>query len=88
MEKTQKLGEPRRVEVEINGDIYRLRTDDPEGLAKIVQMVDTTMRSISQNMHTFAGNRIAVLAAMKIAEKYLQLKKDYDELLELLEEHK
>ncbi len=88
MEKTQKLGEPRRVEVEINGDIYRLRTDDPEGLAQIVQMVDSTMRSISQNMHTFAGNRIAVLAAMTIAEKYLQLKKDYDELLELLEEHK
>ncbi len=88
MEKTQKLGEPRRVEVEINGDIYRLRTDDPEGLAKIVEMVDATMRSISQNMNTFAGNRIAVLAAMKIAEKYLQLKKDYDELLELLEEHK
>ena len=56
MEKTQKLGEPRRVEVEINGDIYRLRTDDPEGLAQIVQMVDSTMRSISQNMHTFAGN--------------------------------
>ncbi|MBQ7198193.1 MAG: cell division protein ZapA [Selenomonadaceae bacterium] len=88
MDKTQKLGEPRRVEVEINGEIYRLKTDDPEGLAKIVQMVDSTMRSIAQNTHTFAGNRIAVLSALKIAESYLQLKKDYDELLELLNENK
>ena len=88
MEKTQKLGEPRRVEVEINGDIYRLKTDDPEGLAKIVQMVDSTMRSIAQNTHTFAGNRLAVLTALKFAENFLQLKKDSDELLELLNENK
>ena len=85
---TKKLGEPQRVEVEINGDIYRLKTDDPEGLAKIVQIVDSTMKSIAQNTRTFAGNRIAVLSALKIAEDYLQLKKDYDELLALLEENK
>ncbi|MBQ7630444.1 MAG: cell division protein ZapA, partial [Selenomonadaceae bacterium] len=51
-------------------------------------MVDSTMRSIAQNTHTFAGNRLAVLTALKIAENYLQLKKDYDELLELLNENK
>ena len=88
MEEKKTLGAPRRVEVEINGDIYRLKTDDPDGLAKIVQMVDSTMRSIAQNTHTFAGNRIAVLAALKIAENYLQLKKEYDEILELLNENK
>ena len=88
METTKKLGEPQRVEVEINGEIFRLKTDDPEGLAKIVQIVDSTMKNIAQNTRTFSGNRIAVLTAMKIAEDYLQLKKDYDELLSLLEESK
>ena len=81
-------GEMRRVEVEIFGEVYRLRTEDPDGLAKLVRMVDSTMKSISQSTRTFAGSRIAVLAALKIAEDYQQLKKDYDELLQLLDENK
>ena len=84
----QKIGGAERVEVEIFGEIYRLRTDDKEGLKKIVQMVDSTMKSIAQNARTFAGSRIAVLTALKLAEDYYQLKKDYDELLELLDENK
>jgi len=88
LDNTKKIGEPQRVEVEINGEIFRLKTDDPEGLAKIVQIVDSTMKNIAQNTRTFAGSRIAVLTALKIAEDYLQLKKDYDELLALLEEAK
>ncbi len=77
-----------RVEVEIFGEIYRLRTDDREGLKKIVKMVDSTMKTVAQNTKSFAGSRIAVLAALKLAEDYYQLKKDYDELLELLDENK
>ena len=84
----KKAGEPQRVEVEIFGEIYRLKTDDPQSLAKLAQMVDSTMKSISQNTRTFAGSRIAVLSALKIAEDYMQLKKDYEELLALLDEHK
>ena len=81
-------GEMKRVEVEIFGEVYRLRTEDPNVLAKLVHMVDSTMKTISQNTRTFAGSRIAVLAALKIAEDYVQLKKDYDELLHLLDENK
>ena len=77
-----------RVEVEIFGEIYRLRTDDKAGLKEIVNMVDSTMKSIAQNTRTIAGSRIGVLAALKLAEDYYQLKKDYDELLELLDENK
>ena len=81
-------GEMRRVEVEIFGEVYRLKTEDPNGLAKLVRIVDSTMKSIAQNTRTFAGSRIAVLAALKIAEDYVQLKKDYDELIQLLDENK
>ena len=84
----KKTGGTQRVEVEIFGEIYRLKTDDPQSLAKLVQMVDSTMKSISQNTRTFAGSRIAVLSALKIAEDYMQLKKDYEELVELLDEHR
>lgn len=88
LNEVKKAGEPQRVEIEIFGEIYRLKTDDPQSLAKLAQMVDSTMKSISQNTRSFAGSRIAVLAALKIAEDYMQLKKDYEELLALLDEHK
>lgn len=88
MPEEKKAGEMKRVTVEIFGDVYHLKTDDPEGLEKIVQMVNFHMKSVSQNMRTFAGSRIAVMAALKIAEDYMQLKKDYDALLALLNETK
>ena len=46
------------------------------------------MKEIQKNTRSFAGSRVAVLAALKIAEELFQLKKDYDELLELLDENK
>ena len=51
-------------------------------------MCFSARKSIAQNTQTFAGSRIAVLAALKIAEDYIQLKKDYDELIQLLDENK
>ncbi len=77
-----------RVEVEIFGEIYRLRTDDKEGLKEIVKTVDTTMKELAKSTRSFAGSRIAVLAALKIAQDAYQLRKDYNELLELLDENK
>lgn len=88
MPEIKKVVEMQRVKVEIFGDTYTLRTDDPEGLEKIVEMVNFNMKAISQNIHSFSSNRIAVMAALKIAEDYMQLKKDYDELLTLLNENK
>lgn len=88
MREDKKPGGVERIEVDIYGEIYKLKTDDAKSLSKAVQMVDSTMRSISQNTRTFTGSRIAVYAALKIAEDYLQLKKDYDELLALLDENK
>jgi len=83
-----KSAEMKRVEVEIFGEVYRLRTENPDGLAQLVRMVDSTMKAISQSTRTFAGSRIAVLAALKIAEDYMQLKRDYDDLIRLLDENK
>lgn len=88
MPEIKKVAEMQRVKVEIFGDVYTLRTDDPEGLEKIVEMVNFNMKAISQNIQSFSSSRIGVMAALKIAEDYMQLKKDYDELLALLKESK
>ena len=88
MKDDKPAGEMKRVEFEIFGEVYRLRTEDPNGLAQLVNMVDSTMKQISQSTRSFAGSRIAVLAALKIAEDYMQLKRDYDDLLRLLDDNK
>ena len=84
----QKIGGAERVEVEIFGEIYRLRTDDKAGLKEIVNLVDSTMKEIAKTTRSFASGRIAVMAALKLAQDCYQLRKDYNELLELLEENK
>ncbi|MBR0284776.1 MAG: cell division protein ZapA [Selenomonadaceae bacterium] len=77
----------RRMEIDIFGDTYKLRTDnDPEYIKKLAKMVDDHMQGIARKTRTFTGSRIGVLAALELADEYCQLKKDYDELLELLDE--
>ena len=88
MPEIKKIAEMQRVTVEIFGDVYHLKTDDPEALERIVQMVNFNMKAISQTTRSFSSSRIGVMAALKIAEDYMQLKKDYDELLALLNENK
>lgn len=79
--------ESKKVPVEIFGTTYPLRTDgDPDYLRQLAKMVDTHMRSVSQRTRSFSGPRIGVLAALELADEYCKLKKDYDELLALLEE--
>ncbi len=76
-----------KVPVEIFGTTYPLRTDgDPEYLRKLAQMVDSHMKSVAQRTRSFSGPKIGVMAALEIADEYCKLKKDYDELLALLEE--
>ena len=76
-----------RITVEIFGDTYPLKTDgDTEHIKKIAAMVDKRMKGVAQRTRTFSGNRISVLAALEIADEYEKLKRDYDDLLKLLEE--
>ena len=76
-----------KVVVDIFGEQYPLRSsDDVEYVKKLAAMVDANMRLAAKKTNSFSGNKIGVLAAMQIADEYYKLKKDYDELLALLEE--
>ena len=79
----------KKIEVEIFGEIYPLKSDgDSSYVRQIAAEVDRSMREIAQKTHSFSNGRIGVLAALDIADRYFQLKKDYDELLELVEPRK
>ena len=81
----EKASPMERIVVEIYGSNFPL-TDNPEHIMKLAAEVDKKMRQMSRSVKSFDNQKIAALTALQMAEEYYQLKKDYDELLELLNE--
>ncbi|HEX7893757.1 MAG TPA: cell division protein ZapA [Terriglobales bacterium] len=57
---------------------YNLRGTDPDYILKLAEYVDTKMRAVSQQTHTVDTARLAVLAALNIADEYHLLRKKAD----------
>jgi cell division protein ZapA len=66
------------VRVEIYDQTYHLRGSDPEYIARLAEYVDTKMRLISQQASTVDSLRLAVLAALNIADELHILKRKYE----------
>ena len=74
-----------KIVVEIFGETYPLKTDqDPAYLKKLAALVDSEMRMVAQQSTNFSGTRVGALAALKIADEFFQLRKDYDELVAMI----
>ena len=81
--------EKKKVVVEIFGEAYPLKSDEPaDYVRQLAKLVDDNMRDVAKKTRSFSGTKIGVLAALQLADEYYKLKKDYDELLALLEEPK
>ena len=73
-----------KVVVEIFGEKFSLKTDqDSEYLQMLAAIVDKEMRAVSRQVNNLPPVRVGVLAALKLADEYYQLKKDFDEMAEL-----
>ena len=66
------------VRVEIYDQTYHLRGSDPDYIAQLAAYVDTKMRLISQQAATVDSLRVAVLAALNIADELQMLRRKYD----------
>lgn len=66
------------VRVDIFDQGYNLRGSDPEYISKLAQYVDSKMRAVAEQTATIDSMRLAVLAALNIADEYHILKKKYD----------
>src|ERR1700723_1823782 len=75
--KDQILRDPRNssVRVEIFDQAYNLRGSDPDYILKLAEYVDTKMRAVAEATNTIDTVRLAVLAALNIADEYHLLKK-------------
>jgi cell division protein ZapA len=68
------------VRVEIYDQTYQLRGSDPQYINQLADYVDTKMRIVAQQASTVDSLRVAVLAALNIADEYLVLKRKYDSI--------
>ncbi len=66
------------VRVEIYDQTYHLRGSDADYIAELAEYVDTKMRLIAQQVSTVDSLRVAVLAALNIADELHVLKRKYD----------
>ncbi|MBI2682958.1 MAG: cell division protein ZapA [Acidobacteriales bacterium] len=66
------------VRVEIYDQSYNLRGTDPEYIQKLAEYVDSKMRTVAQQTQTVDSLRLAVLAALNIADEFHVLKRKYD----------
>jgi len=57
------------VRVEIFDQTYNLRGPDPQYLVKLAEYVDTKMRAVAAQASTVDSLRVAVLAALNVADE-------------------
>ena len=66
------------VRVEIFDQGYNLRGSDAEYILKLAEYVDSKMRAVAEQTNTIDTARLAVLAALNIADEYHLLKRGQD----------
>jgi cell division protein ZapA len=66
------------IRVEIYDQAYSLRGSDPDYIIKLAEYVDAKMRAVAAQTATVDSLRLAVLAALNIADEYHMLKRRSD----------
>ena len=68
------------VVVEIYGQVYQLRGTDTAHIEKLAGIVDAKMRAVSAHGATVDSLRVAVLAALNIADELMSQRAKFDSL--------
>ena len=79
--------EPRSIRVVIYDQEYFMRGDlNQEYIQKLAQYLDKKMRSIAERTRTVDTLRVAMLAALNVADEYHQLKARYEEVTQHMDQ--
>lgn len=80
------MSEKGRAEVEIYGETYIMRGDaSPEYMKMLATYIDKKMKHIGCRQPLLPISKIAVLAALNVADELSKLQEDYDTLVKLME---
>ena len=78
MAEVKENGASTSIRVEIYDQTYHLRGSDPEYVQKLAEYVDTKMRTVASQTSTIDSLRLAVLAALNIADELQMIRSKYD----------
>ena len=79
--------EPQSIKVVIYDQEYFMRGDlNEEYIQKLAQYLDAKMRSIAERTRTVDTLRVAMLAALNVADEYHQLKARYEEVTQQVDQ--
>jgi len=82
----QNSGKQSRIDVEINGVHYSIKSDTaPEKIILISQHVDEQLRLVMRRNPRLSLYEAAVLVALNIAGELFNLREEYDNLTSILE---
>ncbi|MBC7105823.1 MAG: cell division protein ZapA [Firmicutes bacterium] len=80
------MNEGTRVEVEIFGEYYVVKGDYPrEYVLEVARYVNEKMHLLAKRNPRLSPAKLAVLAALNIADELTRLRADYEQLLEMIE---
>lgn len=68
------------ISVDIYDQTYRLRGEDTEYLRRLAELVDSRMRAVASHGKTVDSLRVAVLAALNIADELMSLEQKHEAL--------
>ncbi|MGA1982676.1 MAG: cell division protein ZapA [Acidobacteriaceae bacterium] len=71
---------PEAVSVDIYDQVYHLRGTDAEYIERLAGLVDAKMRAVAAHGSTVDSLRVAVLAALNIADELMALRGRYEAL--------
>jgi cell division protein ZapA len=73
-------GDNQYITVEIYDQTYHLRGQDPVYIQKLADLVDSKMRAVASHGTTVDSLRVAVLAALNVADELLTLEQRHEAL--------
>lgn len=78
-----------KVIVEIFGESYPIKSDgEVAQIERIAAIVDSRMKKIARTNSLLSPAKVAVLAALNLADEYEKLQGDYQELMQILKNEK
>jgi cell division protein ZapA len=83
LEVPQAAPENQSIAVEIYDQVYHLRGTDPAYIERLAATVDAKMRAVSAHGNTVDSLRVAVLAALNIADELCTARERHDQLAHL-----
>ena len=66
------------ISVDIYDQTYHLRGENPDYIRRLADVVDAKMRAVASHGKTVDSLRVAVLAALNIADELVTLERRYD----------